>query len=655
MALAPAVTIAAVLAAVTGGYYIRVQDVAPDAVQRPVTLAHRSARADPGVLTVLVLLIVGLWGASSIDIVRTGYGIKGDEATYVAMALSVAYDRDIAFERRDLERFWRAYQSGPEGIFLKVGSTVRGAWSWSWPFLRLESVPEARTDRLYFGKAYLFSVVAAPFVRVAGLNGMLILHVLLLAGVLGMAYAFLMARASPSASILFASAFLGASIAPLYGVWLSPEILNFSLVFGGLFFWLYKEVASPRSGWAERWLTGLTSDVVAAGLLGLATFSKPLNLLLVIPLVGWHWWRKRWAHGVLVGAAFSGVVCLCFGLNVAMTGELNYQGGDRKTFYGRFPFEQPDAVFENRGIPVATDDLDPERVLVRDSAWRRFGYNAGYFLIGRHFGLMPFFFPGIVAIVLCLMARSAFRPWHAMMLGAVAATALGVLIWLPYTWSGGGGPPGNRYFLSVYPALFFLVPPLGSIRPGLIAWAGGAVFTAHILANPFVASKQPWRNPQQGALRLLPVELTAAYDLPAMLRASRCGIPYGRDGQFQLCYLDENVHPPEAGGLWIAGEARADIIIRSSDPIDQLSVSLRAPIANVARVRSGGEGHVIEMQPGVPAEVRLEPFGLRARYAYAYLISVEVDRGFVPRLVTPGSGDSRFLGAQINLNAVNDR
>ena len=30
-----------------------------------------------------------------------------------------------------------------------------------------------------------------------------------------------------------------------------------------------------------------------------------------------------------------------FAVNAAVTGEFNYQGGDRKTFYGSFPFESP--------------------------------------------------------------------------------------------------------------------------------------------------------------------------------------------------------------------------------------------------------------------------------------------------------------------------
>jgi hypothetical protein len=43
------------------------------------------------------------------------YDIKGDEAIYVAMTLSAAYDGDPMYQRRDLERFWGIYKQGPEG------------------------------------------------------------------------------------------------------------------------------------------------------------------------------------------------------------------------------------------------------------------------------------------------------------------------------------------------------------------------------------------------------------------------------------------------------------------------------------------------------------------------------------------------------------
>ena len=44
--------------------------------------------------------------------------------------------------------------------------------------------------------------------------------------------------------------------------------------------------------------------------------------------------------------------------------------------------------------------------------------------------------------------------------GAVIATAAWFVIEVPFSWSGGGGPVGNRYFLGTYGVFLFLVPPL---------------------------------------------------------------------------------------------------------------------------------------------------------------------------------------------------
>ena len=90
---------------------------------------------------------------------------------------------------------------------------------------------------------------------------------------------------------------------------------------------------------------------------------------------------------------------------------------------------------------------------------------------------------------------------------------------MPYTWSGGGGPSGNRYFLSIYPALFFIMPPLGSMAPAVVAWLGGALFTAHILINPFVSAKRPYLSVERGALRAgNRRQFTGAIDPQAMQR-----------------------------------------------------------------------------------------------------------------------------------------
>ena len=78
-------------------------------------------------------------------------------------------------------------------------------------------------------------------------------------------------------------------------------------------------------------------------LLGLATFSKPTHVLAALPLFLWPLYQRRWRRVVLVGACFTLTVVALFLINVAATGEANYQGGDRKTFYSSsgFPFANP--------------------------------------------------------------------------------------------------------------------------------------------------------------------------------------------------------------------------------------------------------------------------------------------------------------------------
>src|SRR4030081_3102042 len=102
-----------------------------------------------------VLLVVALAAALSVDVVKTGFGIKGDEATYVSMALSLAYDHDLTYERRDLDRFYGLYRSGPDGIFLKKGKRLRFRVNAEPPFIHETKSADRQTDRLHFAKEML--------------------------------------------------------------------------------------------------------------------------------------------------------------------------------------------------------------------------------------------------------------------------------------------------------------------------------------------------------------------------------------------------------------------------------------------------------------------------------------------------------------------
>jgi hypothetical protein len=227
------------------------------------------------------------------------------------------------------------------------------------------------------------------------------------------------------------------------------------------------------------------------------------------------------------------------------------------------------------------------------------------------------------------------------------------LIFLPYTWSGGGGPPGNRYFLSLYPALFFLMPPVSSSSPALLAWIGGALFTAKILVNPFVSAKITWEIAERGAARRLPVELTMANDLPVMLAQPLRGhIPYGHDPTVLLYFLDRHAFPPEPSGMWIAGDGRADVIVRSEDPIHHLAITAESPIETILTISAGAGTSRLPIVPGKSVAFDVPASGVRGLNSYAYLLSAQSSDGFTPHLRDRRSADNRNLGVLINFKAM---
>ena len=589
---------------------------------------------EPGLLLILALSVAGTAAALSLDVAGSLGGVKGDEATYVMMALSVAQDGDLVYESADLDRFYGLYEDGPEGLFLKreAGSQAPG--------------------QLFFAKAWLHAAVAAPFVRLLGLNGLLVLNVWLMAGAAVVGYLFIAARSPGGVACAFSLAFLCASVTPIYVVWLSPEMLNFALVVYAYFFWLYKEVApaAHMRGW--RWLAGTRSDLVAAVLLGLAAFSKPPNLALFAPLVALYWWRGRYVHSLLVTGVFVLLAGGAFGINTLMTGEWNYMGGDRRTFYGGmggFPHEHGKA-FEQVGIPMTTNEVTLDEPPDRLESWLVLLRNAGYFLVGRHFGFVPFFFPAVVAVGCMLLRRRSLAAWRVLVLGAACGMAAVLLFLLPYSWSGGGGPLGNRYFLSAYGVFLFLAPAMATMWPAVLAWTGGSIFVAHILINPLVSARQTYAPTQQGALRLLPVELTMVSDLPVNLVPQRRALPYGENPRMSLYLLDGH-SSPEGARIWIEGGATAEIIIGTAVPVEVFAVQLRSRVPNTVSVSLGGSTQTVQVERDRPVTLHIEPRSVHARRSWFHLLSVGTRDGFVPYLWAPDSVDTRYLGVEVRLEA----
>jgi hypothetical protein len=179
---------------------------APDPAARAVAgdAAWRLGQVSIGLLGVVLVS----W-ALVIDYRLQVEGFFGDAATYYSLGHSLAEDFDFEFRREDLVRVWREFPTGPEGIFLKRGRTVHGlTWSRELPYIDLVTGPDTRTDRFYYGKAFIYPLVAAPLIVLFGTNGFFVLHALLMTACFACAYAFLVARSAPLPALVFATAFL---------------------------------------------------------------------------------------------------------------------------------------------------------------------------------------------------------------------------------------------------------------------------------------------------------------------------------------------------------------------------------------------------------------------------------------------------------------
>lgn len=642
--------------------------------------ASSPAWADPGrVLCAIVgLLLLGF--ALTVDFPKAAFGFQSDESTYYSLAHSLAKDGDFAYEKRDLVRVWEEFQTGPEGIFLKKGKTISLRSlrvDASFPFIAWETAPDPNSDRLYFGKSFIYPLVAAPLVAIFGTNGFLVLHALLLTLDLAAAYYFLRARSTPFAAATYALVFFLASAAPVYFVWLTPEIFNMSVMLYGFFLWSYKEVAEPlgperaHSRWG-RFLRSPTSDLVAAALLGVATFSKPTNLPAIGALGLLFAWRRQWWRGVVIGSTFAAVVTGLFLMNAAITGEINYQGGTRNTFYfrGGFPFQRDDVTFEKAGAGLsrATDEILEDVLFTRDALLRVFPRNLVYFTLGRHTGLVPYFFPGVLSALLFLMARGRREPFQWCVAAGLVVGALALLIYMPFTYSGGGGPVGNRYFLGFYPLFLFLTPTLATPASAIVATLIGGLFTARLVFNPFYTSFHPAAHPKSGPFRMLPVELSLVNDLPMNVQTSRVKQPLGGDPPLLAYFLDDNVYDREAENrYWIRGRSRADLILRSparlrpdggydSLKVRRVNIELRAgPVATEVDIKSRAQSVHVSIAAGATkwATVTLGD-GLPYRPVpgqptnYVYLLSIASSGGFVPLFYNLG-GDPRYLGIMVQI------
>jgi hypothetical protein len=566
------------------------------------------------------------------------------------MTWSLARDLDLRFDAGDLARVREEFPSGPQGVFLKRSSGgLTADASAGFPWVRRVRADEGR---LYYAKAFVHPLVAAPLVVLFGTRGLALANGLLLSAALWLAFLVLRRRgAGPWGALAVAVALLLLTVTALYLVWPTPEILGLTLVTAGLAAW-----ASGRS-------------LLAAFLFGVAGYMKPPNVLMAAPLglepllpppgepILGPGLGRRAGETLRRGAVLALAAGALYGVNAAVTGELNYQGGERKTFYGRFPFDAAGTRFDDGGTWMTTNQLGPlvagrdeEQITAQTGPARNpveiresFAWNLGYFWIGRFGGALPYFFPAVLALALFLAGGPRDRPgWLA--LAAVTLSWLAYIWIIPDNWYGGGGTVGNRYFLNLLPGFLFLVPVrrAGWMAAGAVLSAG--VFLAPLLASPVEHSLRPGRHAARPAFKALPAELTMLNDLSVFTETWRKKRPFGFVGNAErgadpdayfLYFMDDGTFGKEewAGraGFWLRGGASAEVVLRAFDlaPVEKVVLRVAGgPVGDTVTARLGWRSARVTVAPGQVAEVELSAGrGLPYYDTYLHVLRLSSRRG----------------------------
>jgi hypothetical protein len=611
----------------------------------------------------LAAAVLCLYGglALTVDFPRTALGIQSDEATYYMMGHSIAEDGDITYRREDLVRVWREFPSGPTGLFLKRGKDILEVGLMRrFPFVWTRAQLDPDQSRLFYGKSFIYPLAAAPFVWLFGTNGFLVFHAFLLSLVVWCAYRFLHATMRPAIAATLAGGFVFATVVPVYFVWIAPELFNFALGVFAYFCWLYKEVAPPAHiGRRSRWLLTSTSDAAAAALVGIATFSKVSNALLFPPIVLWQLWRRQWWRAAASAAVFAIVAGGLFAINIASSGEWNYQGGERRTFYWEFPYQTPTSGFDV-GAERGRDEALTEIIFDRAVFWSNLRHNVVWYFFGRYSGLVAYFFPAVFAMGGLLLAWRRSPPWQFLVFGAGAAQLLLFIIMTPYTWMGGGGSVGNRYFLGAYGIYLFLLPQVRSSLVAAVPWIVGGLFMGKLVLNPFATSFYPGRYADHGPLRWLPVELSNVNDLPINTDSTRVRVWFGdnegqKDPGFQIYFLDDKAYGRETDkSFWVKGAARAQFMVKTDRPMRRFVLTLTAgPVPTNVVASLSGRTQEVSLAPGASQQIS---FAMSAGFRYQgrwpiWVASVSSSNGFVP-LFEGETRDTRYLGVRVKPTLV---
>lgn len=596
--------------------------------------------------------------------------LKADEPAYYLMALSIARDHDLRVEVRDIDRLFEEFPFGPTRNLI------------------LTSDDDWHT--VHFGKPIAYSLAAAPFAALWGANGMVFFNMALFVAMLWMAVLYLRRYNDDGIATLTAAGFFLMSTAFAYVFWLQPEVFNMACIALCLFLGFRPrdaaEVAAASDAReADRPLAATALAISGAALVP-AALNKPMFLAIALPIWFTTLRARQWRALLAWFGGAAAALALLAGLSLRGTGHaLAYFGTERVGAVVCEPGRMPPMAMpaaKPAPLPAAPGGAPSEAPAMTATAapaagarptawtwifrlptivWSELFENLGYFLWGRHTGLLLYLPFGALAVVFFALqgARSAAR-W--VLLGSLALVGLAFLVLLPFNWHGGGGFLGNRYFVSVYPAFLFLLTRLRPASLVALGFALGGLFLGPILLTPFgapVPEGTLQAHVRNVPFRWFPLELSIR-QVPGYETQNLAGVRVqGR----------RDVFLPQGEDWWLRGNSRAEIWMSSPAPLTKAVFRVRSPARdNDVEVAFAGAHETVRFRDGAPGE-RLLTFTPRAadrarsqdgQPVYAYRLDVLPHRGknaewtrVFPPDVCPGFAynarleDNFFVGAEV--------
>jgi hypothetical protein len=578
--------------------------------------------------------------------------LVGDEATYLMQAESLAFDFDLVYTAADYERFVRHWGRAPEGVILQKGTG---------------------SDALVYGKPFFYAAWAAPFTRLSPTRGPFVANALLLALAALVSARALSGRSGGlgAAAPLWVAVFVFASVTFAHVFWAHMDLflacctaLGMALLFGR---------RSEEAAGTTSVVRTLLPYAAAGVLLTMVAYSRPLYATLLLPagIAAWsstssgrrELQGRAGAAGIAWTAAGAVLLALlALGVHESLAGSWTSYGAERRSFNSVVGFPGVDVPEESweemirewgNASWLKRRDLTSLGSVANLHLWT---WNTAYFLFGRSVGLAPYFGPAFLAVLTFLLTRrrrggddpgretrgDRWARWA--LLAAVAATAAGFLVIRPFNFYGGGGALANRYFLPMYPALWFLVA--GS--PALSGDSGGsgdrlgrllrrfAPAVTALLVAPFlwplwsaplaypVDGDGVFRYVSRAAIRWLPFESTQNHLKPGG------PVPEYLHQGLWVKLLDPDldaltVDGAEGGAFLLRGGEPASLLVGSERPLSALEIAGRPGLPPLeiggGDTRGSGNRRTIELD----GPVAVHPMWWTREDFHLYELTVEPD------------------------------